>query len=101
MANPTMPNTLANTDWRTRTLFIVHVLHHDGTIATVRVRAHSVHGAYLQALNGGTCEEAEVCNTHNQQLAIYGNTDCDDSDSDTCPECERSYGPHYRGPCEH
>lgn len=19
----------------------------------------------------------------------------------TCAECERSYGPHYRGPCEH
>lgn len=18
-----------------------------------------------------------------------------------CPECERSYGPHYRGPCNH
>jgi hypothetical protein len=24
-------------------------------------------------------------------------TDCDDP----CPECARSYGPHYRGPCEH
>lgn len=23
------------------------------------------------------------------------------TDDDGCPECARSYGPHYRGPCAH
>lgn len=25
----------------------------------------------------------------------------DDGDEDQCPECARSFGPHYRGPCDH
>ena len=24
-----------------------------------------------------------------------------EANQDYCEECERSYGPHYRGPCEH
>lgn len=27
--------------------------------------------------------------------------DDDDREADRCEECERSHGPHYRGPCEH
>src|SRR5262245_25566626 len=25
----------------------------------------------------------------------------DTDDDQVCPECARSFGPHYRGPCEH
>lgn len=25
----------------------------------------------------------------------------DDHDEGGCPECERSHGPHYTGPCDH
>jgi len=24
-----------------------------------------------------------------------------EDDTDTCPECQRSFGPHYSGPCNH
>lgn len=27
--------------------------------------------------------------------------DDDDDNDDQCPECARSYGPHYRGTCRH
>ena len=62
---------LATTDPRTRSLFIVHIAHHDGTERTVRVRAHSVHGALARALNGGRYWSAEVCNASGEQLAVY------------------------------
>jgi len=36
-------------------------------------------------------------------LEIGGwNNECNDVTADVrCPECMRSFGPHYRGPCEH
>lgn len=32
---------------------------------------------------------------------FYGNEGDDDEDTDPCPECARSNGPHYSGPCDH
>lgn len=63
--------TLANRDTRARTLFLVNILHNDGTERSVRVRAHSVHGALLRALNGGAYYSAEVCDSAGNQLAVY------------------------------
>lgn len=40
---------------------------------------------------------AETCAHCNAEIeSAYG-----DPDADACPECARSNGPHYRGPCEH
>ena len=34
-------------------------------------------------------------------LALFAAMVAIDGESTGCPECERSFGPHYTGPCEH
>lgn len=38
-----------------------------------------------------------------ETASAYGDPDADEDapDPNDCPECARSYGPHYAGPCEH
>lgn len=42
-------------------------------------------------------EIRKACNARLRQLRIIEGHLPDSS----CPECARSYGPHYKGPCEH
>lgn len=38
--------------------------------------------------------EAHLAETYGDDIDL-------EDDEDRCPECARSYGPHYDGPCEH
>lgn len=52
---------------------------------------------------GGQYANDQLCRAQEYiQKALDANQiDEDEDESSGCPECDRSFGPGYRGPCEH
>lgn len=51
-----------------------------------------------------TAPVCDACGTvHDYMTILQSDEDTDDDEpaEENCPECERSYGPHYAGPCTH
>lgn len=61
----------------------------DGLTIVALNAENALTGAYLEI--GGIPRDVELM----QQAMLAQLPDL------TCPECARSFGPHYRGPCDH
>lgn len=68
----------------------------------VRIDSQGFH--YADRYETAETLDAEWCRIDADVTVFYGNNgedDDEDEDEDACPECARSNGPHYSGPCDH